>query len=352
MPIKALLISAVVTLLLLGACGNPRRMGVELMAAVKAAEMDKAANLIRAGADTELIDSDDKTVLEYVEEKGYSELVEMITAARLNVQDSTGKTPLMRAIEDDRLEDALAIIRVGVDVNLKDGNNETALRLAVLKQSLSLVEALLEKGADANVASQSYGWTPLHTSVAMGNIPITELLLASGADVNAKDNGDTTPLYRAANGKQAGHERLAQMLLEAGANVDDFILRQAIYNRKSDMVVTLLDYGAKLNSKVYGESPLGLAAAMGELETLDILIKSGARLNDRSDSGYTPLMNAVASGQKDAVERMLEAGARLDVKTSSAAGDYYKSKTALMLAEMFDKKEIAEILTKAEKRIR
>lgn len=94
----------------------------------------------------------------------------------------------------------------------------TPLGLAAFFNHLEAVELLLARGADVNLPSQNAQHVmPLHSSVAVENIAITQALLAHGADVNAVQTDDFTPLLEAA---QNGQLAMVQLLLEHGADIN------------------------------------------------------------------------------------------------------------------------------------
>jgi uncharacterized protein len=91
-----------------------------------------------------------------------------------------------------RVEKALA----STDLNHADGEGRTLLMEAVLEKRLDLVRILLEHGADP-APSDREGSTALHFA-AQAHLPeIVQLLLDKGAPVDALDHLGQTPLFRA-----------------------------------------------------------------------------------------------------------------------------------------------------------
>lgn len=61
---------------------------------------------------------------------------------------------------------------------------------------------MIKNGAKVNSKDNIYGWSPLHKAAEAGNEKIAEILLENGADVDARNHLGNTPLYIAAiNGK-------------------------------------------------------------------------------------------------------------------------------------------------------
>jgi uncharacterized protein len=89
------------------------------------------------------------------------------------------------------------------------------LGLAAFFGNLSIVQYLLEAGAEVNKPAQNdLKVTPLHSAVAGGSEEVILTLLARDADPNVVQAGGFTPLHGAA---QNGQLRIVQALVEAGA---------------------------------------------------------------------------------------------------------------------------------------
>ncbi|WIW00296.1 ankyrin repeat domain-containing protein [Kinneretia aquatilis] len=55
------------------------------------------------------------------------------------------------------------------------------------------------------------------------------------------------------------------------------------------------------------------AAALGQVQVVDLLLRHQAEVNAQDWRGLTPLINAVHGGHAQVIERLLKAGARVDV---------------------------------------
>lgn len=84
------------------------------------------------------------------------------------------------------------------------------------------------------------------------------------------------------------------------------------------------------------------AAKNGDREALAALLAVGADVNEQDDQGWTPLNWAAGKGDAETVKALLEGGA--DVTLTGR-----DNRTPLMIAKAASRKEVAEILTEAEK---
>jgi ankyrin repeat protein len=83
-----------------------------------------------------------------------------------------------------------------------------------------MVMALLAKDPALISARDVDGSTPLHCATWKGHERLVQVLLKHGADVNATNNNDhwgTTPLHAAAHGNQRA---IAELLIAHGADID------------------------------------------------------------------------------------------------------------------------------------
>lgn len=79
----------------------------------------------------------------------------------------------------------------------------------VVADNVAVVEWMLQRGANVNVASSTAGNTPLMFAAYKGSLPIVKLLLANGADKTVKNKAGRTAAFFA---RQSGNKELQDLL--------------------------------------------------------------------------------------------------------------------------------------------
>ena len=132
-----------------------------------------------------------------------------------NAQDNTGRTPLHAAVAADAQGVFHILLKnryTNLDAKAFDGTSP--LMLAVRMAIEGVPEALMEAGADVNIADEN-GKTALHWAAAVNNVDAVNTLLKNNANRDAQDHKDETPLFLAA---REGSFQAAKALLDHGAN--------------------------------------------------------------------------------------------------------------------------------------
>lgn len=144
----------------------------------------------------------------------------------LNITDSTGKTLLQYAIDDNNVELAENLLEHGVAVNVVNSNY-----LAELKYNQPEITALLlAHGADTSYITAS-GQTLLMAAVQNLNVTLVEYLLKNGADVSMRDKDGNTMLFYVAEALKnrqnlaedellAGIKRIMELFAQNGVDVN------------------------------------------------------------------------------------------------------------------------------------
>jgi ankyrin repeat protein len=278
-----------------------------------------------AGIAQEQHEKPESKLIEAAEKGDLREVKELIRQkVDLNAKnEEEGSTALMKAATHGHLEIVQELLRAGADVNIADDlNGATVLMLASsgeeeemhvnvpMPQKIAIVKALLQ--AHAKVNQQNFwGGTALQWAVDAATFPIVNLLIASGADVNLGDRDGLTPLMAAANYDEPGYLETIQALLKAGAKID-----------------------AK-NTK--GDTALMYAMNNFKTQNTKALMAAHADVNSHNNAGITPLMKASQLARVDIMKVLIAAGA--DVNAHATDG-----KSVLAVAKGAGYKDAIQLL--------
>ena len=112
----------------------------------------------------------------------------------------------------------------------------------------------------------------------------------------------------------------------------------AIFNGQIETADLLLSKGAKIDEKSnYNQTALHWAAMMGQEGAVRFLLERGASLEDSSEQGWTAVHIASRMGYINIVKILVEKGARKDRKTP-------EGQTAEDIAKSFNQQEVARYL--------
>lgn len=110
----------------------------------------------------------------------------------LNQRNKYGNTPLhvaCNSIYAINVEIVKLLLKYPLDINSRGLDDVTPLMYAIMKRDITVVNILIENGADVNIPNK-YGKTPLMVAADMfkDDDTIIKLLLDNGADPYQKNN--------------------------------------------------------------------------------------------------------------------------------------------------------------------
>lgn len=208
----------------------------------------------------------------------------------------------------------------------------SALLKAVYEDRTEDALKLLEDGADASLANR-YGVKPLALACGNGNLELVKALVAKGAKPNELGKGDESVLMVAA---RTGRSELVRFLLSQGAKADHVdakgqtALMWAALEGHAEVVKWLLLQGADRNRKLKsGFNAWFFAARQGHQDVIDVLVANDADVNagmeNSGGGGRTPrkgtsaLILAIENGHFELAAHLLEVGANPNDTRSGAS---------------------------------
>lgn len=372
-----------------------------LMLAVEQGNDESVVELLKVGANLQLISSNGMNALDIAAHAGYASIAGVLLKHGASIPDSrkfreiygsalTTKTiphasseksvsiaenvvfdwsEIMESASQNDIREIEECLKKGSDIEATAKDGRTALMVAAEKAHLDAVGCLIDNGANLN-ATNSRGWTALMIAVRDANSAVVNFLLKRGADANHVSPDHWTALAEAA---QSGHTLLVKALLEYSADTEvrsshDWTpLMHACYRGDDDCVYRLIEAGAIIESRSQrDETPMLLAAAAGHIAIVRTLLNQGAlpdaswamkaRLpTDTGDTGdtvsdliertyqlgWTPLMVACQNGHQEIVRVLLQAGANTKPRSPL-------SKNSLEIAKENGRAEILKILEEHE----
>ncbi|KAK0418778.1 hypothetical protein QR680_013769 [Steinernema hermaphroditum] len=192
-------------------------------------------------------------------------------------------------------------------------NGFTALHIAVFKDDLEAINALLDAGADPNEVGRNV-LPPLHLAAMGGYADVARALIAKGAILHALDFVQFTALHCAT---YWGKEEVVEVLLFNGADpnysggVGDRPLHLASSKGSPKMVSLLLDVGADcLLADDEGNTALHFAAKTQYGAIVDLLLcklgpKPQEAINKTNVYGDTPLHTACYAGRLESTKKLV-----------------------------------------------
>ncbi|HOZ72976.1 MAG TPA: ankyrin repeat domain-containing protein [Spirochaetales bacterium] len=266
--------------------------------------------LLAAGSDPLLANAAGATPLTTALTASGGPLVWFFTPEVLAAEDPSGNGPLHHAAMAGLADGAAYLARLGVPVDGKNDDGQTALMLALKRDSTGTVNALLALGADPGIRDSS-GSTALHLAVYWRATECLKLLARSASSLDPRDYTGKTPLRDAVDRSDA---QATAFLLERGA-----------------------DPLARDNS---GETPLHAAARIADDRFTSALAAKAGRVDVRDDSGATPLLEAVYAENARSARALASLGASIHSRDSAGESplSYALKKGGAVLQALLDQK--------------
>ncbi|XP_061730024.1 serine/threonine-protein phosphatase 6 regulatory ankyrin repeat subunit B isoform X2 [Cydia pomonella] len=242
-----------------------------------------------------------------------------VTVPMAGIHDpTTGMTPLMYAVKDNRTSFVERLIELGSDVGARNNDNYNVLHISAMYSREDIVKLLLSKrGVDPFATGGSRQQTAVHLVASRQTGTATSilraLLTAAGKDIRLRADGrGKIPLLLAV---EAGNQSMVRELLsaqtaeqlKASTPAGDTALHLAARRRDVDMARILVDYGAAIDAtNEAGMTALHISAAEGDEPLVKYFygVRANAAIADNEDR--TPMHLAAENGHAAIIELLAD----------------------------------------------
>jgi ankyrin repeat protein len=305
----------------------------------------------------------DDRVLFLAVSSSYEEIVHHLLkyGANVDIQDSSGSTPLFNAIRQGNRNIATQLLEAGARTDLGPSDargTRSPFCAAVEDKSTSFVQLLLEyKGRpsteDIRVAAESGNYNLVSSLLAArpellsedhvysvllqtateewhgreGELEVIKQLIKARSDVTGKRIENGEPYCNALQAaSHRGREDIVDVLLQAGADLNMIggeygtALHAAVAGWDDDIMVEMLLGNGGMADAQGGMHGTALHAAIyhGRQRTFNILLGSGPDFEARDRNMHTPLLATVAYNRPQMARALLEAGVDIEAKDELA----------------------------------
>lgn len=223
-----------------------------------------------------------------------------------------GQSEFLLAVVDGRLPDVQKLVARGVNIDTVAAEC-SMLNHAIVQSQPDVAVWLIQHGANLSLTCQD--GTPYQFAATFGFPQVVEALLERGVNIDEKlhDAGDANALHAAASGNLLRAQVKSDALNESPVTTPEGARAEKWFanSNSSAVIQVLLRKKIKgLESRnIDGETPLFVAVAANDLESVKILLDHGANVDAKNHEGETPLMMAYAYAEEDVVELLLKKGA-------------------------------------------
>lgn len=315
----------------------------KLFAAIAANDLNKVQELISNGTNIDVRNSTGRTPLIHALDWGYNDIALYLIEAGADIHYSANTPSLFSWISNDQEELFSPLFERGIDIFAK---NEDGQDISTLLKSTPKIQKRV-------VAAQSRYRFDFLTAIRSGDISFFQNHINRGWDVNFQyvnsenRDGDGSALLALAYNQKA----LFDFLIENKADVNlpnkngGTPLMIAVHSNRPEMVSTLLKAGANPNL-TNNEGWTALHASVNSNSQHDKdqiakqLITAGVNINARNKKGATPLLLAVINNKPKTFAALIAAKADPNL-TNNYGG------TPLMIAVSNNRAEMVSALLKA-----
>lgn len=234
------------------------------------------------------------------------------SGAEVEAENANGHAPLLAAVRAGCLGSVRLLLDRGASLGSFDIPSKDALYYAISKDQASIVEEMLGRDCNRNIASQ---WCTMDLAIITKALNVLKFLIGKAPEAATMKSGGNSTLLCIAAGL-SGPPDMLTLLLEAGSDVNhqgpggNTPLMEAVCIENAAHVRQLIEWKADVKCRdENGDTALSLAASQHSLDVVKMLIEAKAPINNLNDVRETPIFVASEAGEAEIVQCLLEAGA-------------------------------------------
>ena len=187
-----------------------------LITAASIGDLDLVNRLLKAGASVHATDERGRTALLAAVYNRRSDVARALiqAGADVNRKDGESNSPFLAAAASNQIDVVRLALTHGADLTSTDRYDGTALIAASQHGNVEIVKLLITAGVPVDRVNQ-LGWTALLEAIILGDgssryEDIVQALLDAGADANLADREGVTPTRHA---RERGYKTMVKMLM-------------------------------------------------------------------------------------------------------------------------------------------
>ena len=242
-----------------------------LFHAINRKDVENVKKLINVGANINLKDAYNNSIIDKAIKIGNVEIIDLLLRKNnlsLNIVNSNEEPPIIsvllseKFLEEEKKEIIDKFIEKGSNINMVDGNGNSPLMHAIQKKYLSIIELLFSNGIDINIKNKK-DETALNIARNMKNKLIINYLYDKGYNVYNTENNEVT----------------FKMMKQIMRDINKELLERLIQYNKFNINTKESDTGNTL---------LHFAVEDGNIIMIEYLINRGADRSIKNKSSFTP----------------------------------------------------------------
>lgn len=309
-----------------------------LLCACHAGFASLAMRLVEIGADISMTSYDGRTPLHYAAINGSVELIDFLLSLRFDINHPSLEdiTPVLDACSCGNVAVVQHLVVRGAVMNVVTKTGRNALHMACASNSIEMVQWIVAEQRHLMNSNDYSGMTAFLIACTNGSLEIARFLAEQGAVTTSRakacESNNSALLFACRD----GHLEVAQWLVEElglDINETNYEGQSSVDLSRDSGVEDLIEWiengGATLtlpedtvdNVEVrdaLGVTVLHTAAAGGDIELIEALLKRGADVNSVTLGGSSVLHFACENGQFAVVKLLIETyGADINVRDKS-----------------------------------